>query len=65
MEPMGLISTQLISFKDINVDDTDLVEDAWGLNSEFSDVIAMLSQLDTVPQNDPAAGLLDKIRKSV
>jgi hypothetical protein len=63
MMPMGFISTQLISYREINVKDLDLIEDAWGLNARFNDVISVLRQLDTIPENNLTDKLIDKIRK--
>ena len=46
---MGLNSTPLISYCDIKTDQTDLFEDAFGINSQFSDVISLLDFLKPVP----------------
>ena len=61
--PMGLISTPFISYHDIKVKDLDLLEDAWGINSEFSDVIKLLDQIKPVPGRRLTKKLFDKIRK--
>ncbi len=45
MKPMGYNSTQSISYRDINVDDIDIYEDAWGLYSQYHDVIEILDKL--------------------
>ena len=60
--PMGLISTQFLSYHQIKVDDTDLIEDAWGLSSEFSDVIMFLDQEKPVPEKQLTTKLIEKIR---
>jgi hypothetical protein len=65
MKPMGLISTQFITFRDIKVQDIDLFEDAWGLNSEFSEVIDLLRQVNPVPERCLTTSLIKKIRKIV
>jgi len=65
MKPMVLISTPLITFRDIKVKDIDLIEDAWGLNSEFCDVIDLLRQIDVVPERCLTTSLIKKIRKKV
>jgi hypothetical protein len=65
MKPMGLFSTQFITFRDIKVEDIDLIEDAWGLNTEFSDVIDLLRQIDPVPERCLTTTLIEKIRKIV
>jgi len=46
---MGNISTPFISYHDINVDEIDLYEDAWGFDSQFSDVIEILNMVKPVP----------------
>jgi hypothetical protein len=63
MKPMGLISTPFISYHNIKVKDVDLIEDAWGLNSEFSDVIELLKQIKAVPGRRLSKRLITKIRK--
>jgi hypothetical protein len=62
MKPMGLNSTPFISYRDINVEGIDLIEDAWGFNSEFHDVISLLSQLNIVPERKLIKKLIEKIR---
>jgi hypothetical protein len=63
MKPMGLNSTQFLSYHDIKVKHIDLFEDAWGLNSEFSDVIGLLRQLKPAPGKRLTKTLIGKIRK--
>jgi len=63
MKPMGLNSTPFISYHDINVKDVDLFEDAFGLNSEFCDVIDLLRQIKAVPKRWLTEKLIEKIRK--
>jgi hypothetical protein len=63
MKPMGLNSTLFISYHDIKVNEIDLFEDAWGLNSEFSDVIDLLRQLEATPGRCLTKRLIGKIRK--
>jgi hypothetical protein len=65
MKPMVLISTPFITFRDIKVEDIDLIEDAMGLNSEFCDVIDVLRSIDSVPERSLTASLIKKIRKIV
>ena len=60
---MGLTSTPFISYHDINLNETDLFEDAWGLRAEFSDVIELLGQVKPVPGTRLTKKLIDKIRK--
>jgi len=61
--PMGLTATHFISYHDINVKDVDLIEDAWGLNTRFCDVIDLLSHFKTAPEKGLTDKLIDKIRK--
>ena len=61
--PMGLTSTHFISYHEINTRDIDLIEDAWGLNTRFRDVIDLLGHLKTVPESGLTEKLIDKIRK--
>jgi hypothetical protein len=63
MTPMGLTSTHFISYHDINVKNLDLIEDAWGLNARFVDVITRLRQVDTDPGEGLTEKLIDKIRR--
>lgn len=46
---MDLNSTPFISYSEINVEATDIYEDAWGFSSEFRDVISLLGEIDTSP----------------
>jgi len=64
MMPMGLNSTRFISYHDIKVDDLDLIEDAFLLNTCFSDVICLLHTLEAVPEKKLEERLIEKIRKS-
>jgi hypothetical protein len=65
MKPMGLISTPFITYRDIKVKDIDLIEDAMGLNTEFSNVIALLRSIKVVPGRNLTTCLIKKIRKKV
>jgi len=61
--PMGLTSTQFISYHDIRVTDIDLFEDAWGLKSEFIDVIEILGRIKPVPGKRLTKRMIDLIRE--
>ena len=65
MKPMGLNSTHFFSYQEIKVEDIDLIEDAWGFNSEFIDVIALLGHINAVPGKGLTETLIEKIRKLV
>jgi transcription initiation factor IIE alpha subunit len=62
MKPMVLTSTQFISYREIRVKDTDLYEDAWGLNSDYADVIETLRRLKAFPRKKLTDRLIDRIR---
>jgi len=62
---MVLISTPLITFRDIRIKDIDLIEDAMGLNTEFCDVIDLLRKINSVPERSLTTSLIKKIRKIV
>lgn len=59
---MGLFSTQFISYDDIRVEEIELIEDAWGMKSEFYDVFALLGQVKTGPDPQLTGKLIGKIR---
>jgi hypothetical protein len=61
--PMDITSTPFITYREINVDDTDVFEDAWGLKSEFSDVYSYLGKTDTGPDDCLVERLLQNILK--
>ena len=63
MKPMDLNSTPFISYHNIKVNDVDLFEDAWGLNSEFRDVINLLQQIKAAPEKRLTKRMIEKIRK--
>ncbi len=63
MVPMDLNFTQFISYQDIKVNDIDLIEDAWGLTSEFNDVICLLRQINPFPERCLTTNLINEIRK--
>jgi hypothetical protein len=65
MKPMDLISTPLITYRNIKVKEIDLFEDAFGLNSEFSDVISLLPRIKAVPGRCLTRNLMIKVRKTV
>ena len=65
MKPMVYNSTPFISYHDINLKDIDLVEDAYGFNSEFYDVICALGLIKSIPDKSLTRTLIDKIRKQV
>lgn len=60
---MDFNSTQFISYNSIDVDEIDLYEDAYGLNTEFIDVKAFLDQLKVEPGKNLTDELIWKIKK--
>ena len=54
---MDLTSTPFITYGDINVNETELLEDAWGISSEFNDVLNFLGSVES----DPGDYLVDRI----
>lgn len=54
---MDYISTRFISYSSIDVDEIDLYEDAYGLNTEFCDVKELLAQLNV----EPGRSLTDRL----
>lgn len=63
MKPMGLTSTRLLSYRDINTNRIDLFDDAWGFYPQFNDVIDILKVLKPVPDSRLTRQLIEKIRK--
>lgn len=59
---MDLNFTQFVSYRNINVDEIDLYEDAFGLNIEFVDVKEYLDQLSVKPAECLTEVLMEKIR---
>jgi hypothetical protein len=48
---MGLTSTPFLTFSEISIENTDLFEDAFGLNVQFADVISTLETVNPVPDD--------------
>ncbi|MBP7730374.1 MAG: hypothetical protein KA114_01925 [Bacteroidales bacterium] len=63
--PVNLISTQLISYSDINSEETDIYDDAWGFSSEFADVLNFLGTIDDEPPSTTTEKLLEIINKKL
>ena len=60
---MGLTSTPFLSYHEIQVDNIDLYEDAWGFYQQFSDVIALLEQVRPVPRKRLTKRLIERVRQ--
>jgi hypothetical protein len=61
--PMGYNSTPFISYHCINVKGIDLYEDAWGFNTEFSDIIKFMGKDYHEPRRTLITSLIERIRK--
>ena len=59
---MGLTSTQFIAYSEIELENTDLFEDAFGIGAEFYDVIAFLETASFEPGKDLLKRLSDRIK---
>ncbi len=64
MTPMDLTSTPFLSYREINTDGTDLIDDAWGFYPQFHDVIDLLNHLKVSPGKRLTARLIRKIKKN-
>jgi hypothetical protein len=62
MKPMGKNSTRFIKYHEINVNETDLLYDAMGLNSDFHDVFEILDQIKITPGKNLNSRLMKCIR---
>ena len=60
---MALTSTPFLSYHEIQVDNNDIYEDAFGLYQEFSDVINLLEQLNPVPKKRLTKRLIERVRQ--
>ena len=63
IKPMGLISTPFISYHEIDVSETDLLDDAWGLNTGYSDVIQLLDEYKPEPGSELISSLIEHARE--
>lgn len=60
---MAQTSTPFLSYHEIQVDNVDIYEDAFGLYQEFSDVINLLGQLNPVPKKRLTRRLIERVRQ--
>ena len=63
MKPMGINSTQFISYHEIDVEGIDLHDDAFGFYPEFREVFDLLNESDIVPEESLIGRLIEKIRR--
>jgi hypothetical protein len=59
---MDISSGRFVTYTDINVDEIDIYEDAWGLNTEFADVVSYLRELESLPDEHLANKLIFRLR---
>ncbi len=60
---MGLKSTPFLSYREIQVEEIDIFDDAWGFGSEFADVINLLNQVKAVPEKRLTKRLIERVRQ--
>jgi hypothetical protein len=60
---MALTSTPFLSYHEIQVENIDIYEDAFGLYQDFSDVINLLGQLNPVPKKRLTKRLIERVRQ--
>jgi hypothetical protein len=60
---MGLTFTPVNSYHEINVEETDLFEDAWGFNADYCDVISFLGKIDPDPGDRLTNRVIEMISK--
>jgi hypothetical protein len=58
---MNLISTPFLKYHEIEAESTDIHDDAWGFNSEFSDILSYLGKIDETPADAMSERLIDLI----
>lgn len=60
---MGLTSTPFLSYHEIQVENIDIYDDAYGFNREFGDVINLLEQVKPVPGKRLTGRLIERVRQ--
>ncbi len=60
--PMGIISTPFISYREIDVRKTDLIDNAWDFDSVYSDVIRFLGQYKPEPEEKLISSMIEHFR---
>lgn len=58
---MGLISTPFLTYREIKTADSDLIEDAFALRTEFSEVYEFLGSIDCRPRDAMVEQLVKRI----
>jgi hypothetical protein len=60
---MALNSTPFLSFHEIQVENIDIYDDAWGFYQEFSDVMKLLDKVKPVPTKRLTKLLIERVRQ--
>jgi hypothetical protein len=60
---MGLNSTPFISYHQINTENTDLISDAYGFDTEFTDVVSLLDEYEPLPEDEMIRSLIEHMRQ--
>jgi len=60
---MGKYSTPFLTYHEINVDEIDIYEDAWGFYQQFSDVFTLLNQVKPEPGKRTVKRLIERVRQ--
>jgi hypothetical protein len=63
-KPMEIISTPYISYDEIDIKGTDLLEDAWGMNSTYGAVIRFLGEYKPEPGAQLISSLIETVRNN-
>ena len=61
MKPMDENSTQFLQYRDIIIDDIDLISNAWGFDQQFSQVFAVLDLICNEPDENMVSRLISDI----
>jgi len=62
-KPMGTNSTPFLSYSEIDVEEIDIYDDAWGFYPEFHDVIDALRLVKPVPGKKLTNRLIKRVRE--
>lgn len=60
---MGSTSTPFLSYHEIQVENIDIYEDAWGFFQEFGDMLKLLEQVRPVPKKRLVKRLIERVRQ--
>jgi len=60
---MAKTSTPFLSYREVQVDNVDIYDDAFGFYQEFGDVFNLLDQLKPVPKKRLTKRLIERVRQ--